>query len=209
MKDGETIRVFFVDDHFIAREGLRSIIASEQGLSVVGEASTGEEAIEMFPRLEPDVTLMDVRLPGKNGLDVITEIRRTYPQSRFVVLTSHDGDELIHRALGAGVQGYLYKDMVRAELTTAIRVVHSGRKYIPVPVSSRLYETSPRASITAREIDVIRLVAKGMANKEIAQELQITEFTVKAHIQSILSKLGASDRTHAVMIAMQRGLLLL
>lgn len=203
------IRVFFVDDHFIAREGLRAIISHEASMEVAGEAASGEEAIRLYTSILPDVTLMDIRLPGKNGIETMQDIQKQHPQARFIILTSHDGDELIHRALQAGVHGYLYKDMVRTELTTAIRAVHSGRKYIPVPVSSRLYEWQSRVSLTPREFEVLQKIAHGRSNKEIAAELNLKEFTVKAHVQSILSKLEASDRTHAVTIAAKRGLIFL
>lgn len=209
MTSPSPIRVFFVDDHFIAREGLRSIISHEPDMEVAGEAATGEEAIHLYHSLLPDVTLMDIRLPGKNGLDTMIELFQTHPDARFIVLTSHDGDELIRLALEAGIHGYLYKDMVRTELTSAIRVVHAGRKYIPTPVSSRLYEHYSRESLTPRELDVLRLISAGQSNKEIAASLNLKEFTVKAHVQNILSKLGASDRTHAVTIASKRGLLFL
>jgi DNA-binding NarL/FixJ family response regulator len=207
MEGPAPIRVFFVDDHFIAREGLRSIVACEPDMVVAGEAANGEDAVKLFANLNPDVTLMDIRLPGRNGIETILDIRKQHPVSRFVVLTSHDGDELIHRALESGVQGYLYKDMVRTELTAAIRMVHAGRKYIPVPVASRLYEHQPRLQLTPRELDVLRHVANGRSNREIAAELRIKEFTVKSHVQSLLAKLEASDRTHAVTIASKRGLL--
>ena len=217
------IRVLIVDDHVVAREGLRAIISSESDMEVAGEAANFDEAVmafagssaqaglpEALPDMTlPDVTLMDIRLPGRSGIEAIQSIRATSPQSRFIVLTSHDGDELIHKALLAGVQAYLYKDMVRNELTAAIRAVHSGRKYIPVEVSSRLFEFSASSQVTARELDVLRLIASGMANKQIAHELDVTEYTVKSHVQSILSKLDASDRTHAVTIALKRGLLFL
>jgi DNA-binding NarL/FixJ family response regulator len=212
--DSPKIRVLIVDDHVVAREGLRAIISSESDMEVAGEATNFDEAVTAFAgsgpdATLPDVTLMDIRLPGRSGIEAIQSIRSTSPQSRFIVLTSHDGDELIHKALLAGVQAYLYKDMVRNELTTAIRAVHSGRKYIPVEVSSRLFEFSASSQVTARELDVLRLIASGLANKQIAHELDVTEYTVKSHVQSILSKLGASDRTHAVTIALKRGLLFL
>ena len=202
------IRVLYVDDHFIAREGLRSIISCEEGMTVAGEAANGEEALALYPSLLPDVTLMDVRLPGRNGIETVRQIRKDFPQSRFVVLTSHDGDELVHKALDAGVQGYLYKEMVRIELTNAIRVVHSGRCYLPTPVASQLFGDQPRADLTPRELDVLRSVAAGKSNKVVAKDLRITESTVKAHVQNLLAKLGASDRTHAVTIAGKRGILI-
>jgi DNA-binding NarL/FixJ family response regulator len=198
-----------VDDHVIAREGLRSIISAESDMEVVCEAGSFSEAVRAFPLSGPDVTVMDIRLPDRSGIEALTEVRKLHPRSRFVVLTSHDGDELIHRALAAGAQSYLYKDMVRGELIAAIRAVHSGRKYIPVEVSGRLFEFTTRGQLTARELDVLRLVAQGRGNRDIAAELGITEFTVKAHVQSVLSKLDASDRTHAVTIAVKRGLLFL
>lgn len=201
------IRVLFVDDHTIAREGLRAIISHEADMTIVGEASSGELAIDLWSEVRPDVTIMDLRLSGLSGLDTIIAIRRQNPESRFIVLTSFEGDEHIHRALLAGVQGYLFKDLVRTELIAAIRAVHHGRRYIPAEVSDRLYEASPRVDLTPREVDCLRVVAQGYSNKEIAASLGLSEFTVKGYVQSAISKLSARDRTHAVMLALQRGLL--
>jgi DNA-binding NarL/FixJ family response regulator len=201
------IRVLFVDDHTIAREGLRSIITHEEDMDVVGEASNGEAALQLWNEVKPDITIMDLRLPGMSGLDAIHAIRRLHPEAKFIVLTSFVGDEQIHRALLAGVQGYLFKDLVRRELIAAIRAVHQGRRYIPAEVSERLYENTPRVDLTPREVDVLRIVAQGRSNKEIGTVLGISEFTVKGYVQSAIGKLNARDRTHAVILAMQRGLI--
>jgi DNA-binding NarL/FixJ family response regulator len=201
------IRVLFVDDHTIAREGLRSIITHEQDMDVVGEANSGEAALQLWGDVKPDITIMDLRLPGMSGLDAIQAIRRQHPEAKFIVLTSFVGDEQIHRALLAGVQGYLFKDLVRRELIAAIRAVHQGRRYIPAEVSERLYENTPRVDLTPREVDVLRIVAQGRSNKEIATVLGISEFTVKGYVQSAIGKLNARDRTHAVILALQRGLI--
>jgi DNA-binding NarL/FixJ family response regulator len=203
------IRIMVVDDHPVARAGLLSIISCEPDMEVASEAGSFEEAVRGFSETIPDVTLMDIRLPGRSGIDAMLAIRRLAKDPRFVVLTSHAGDELIRQAISAGAQSYLYKDMVRNELTAAIRTVHGGRKYIPVDVSSRLFEFPAGSQVTARELDVLRLAAEGLGNRDIAAKLRITEFTVKAHVQSLLSKLEASDRTHTVTIALKRGLLFL
>lgn len=208
MKATSPIRVLVVDDHPIAREGLKAILNSESGVTVVGEAATGEAAIIAFQQQQPDVTVMDLHLPGISGVEAICLVRRQSPTARFVVLTSYDSDTFIRRALEAGAQAYLFKDMVREELTAAIRAVANGSRYFPMPVASRLIEHLPAIELTARERDVLRLIAMGHANKEIAAALHITEFTVKAHVQNIMMKLQAGDRAHAVAIAIQRDLLL-
>ena len=202
------IKILTVDDHPILREGIASIIHGEKDMVVMGEASNGREAIEMFRSQRPDVTLMDLQMPGLNGIDAITTIRREYPQARIIVLTTYEGDVLARRALKAGAAGYILKDMIRTELLEAIRAVHLGRRYIPQKIAAELAEHYAEDDLSEREIEILREVARGTSNKIIAAHLSISEATVKAHMQNILLKLGASDRTHAVNIAMTRGFLM-
>jgi DNA-binding NarL/FixJ family response regulator len=197
-----------VDDHPILREGIASIIQGEDDMIIVGEASNGREAIDLFGAKRPDVTLMDLQMPDMNGIDAITAIRREHPQARIIVLTTYEGDVLARRALKAGVFGYILKDIIRGELLEAIRAVHAGRKYIPQKIAAELAEHYAEDDLSAREIEVLREIALGTSNKVIASHLSISEATVKAHIQNILLKLGASDRTHAVNIATTRGFLM-
>ena len=203
------IRILTVDDHPILREGIASIIHGEKDMIVVGEASNGREAIEIFQSKRPDVTLMDLQVPDLNGIDAIRTIRGEYPQARIIVLTTYEGDVLARRALKAGAAGYILKDMIRAELLDAIRAVHLGRKYIPEKIAAELAEHYAEDDLSEREIEILREVARGTSNKIIAAHLSISEATVKAHMQNILVKLGASDRTHAVSIATERGFLML
>jgi DNA-binding NarL/FixJ family response regulator len=202
------IRILTVDDHPMLREGIASIIYGEKDMSAVGEASNGREAIEMFRSKRPDVTLMDLQMPDVNGIDAITTIRREYPQARIIVLTTYEGDALARRALKAGVAGYMLKDMIRTELLEAIRSVHVGKRYIPQRIATELAEHYAEDDLSEREIEVLREVARGKSNKIIASHLSISEATVKAHMQNILLKLGASDRTHSVSIATARGFLM-
>jgi DNA-binding NarL/FixJ family response regulator len=202
------IKIVTVDDHPILREGIASIIHGEKDMVVVGEASNGREAIEIFRTQRPDVTLMDLQMRGLNGIDAITTIRREYPQARIIVLTTYEGDVLARRALKAGAAGYILKDMIRSELLEAIRMVHVGKRYIPQKIAAELAEHYAEDDLTDREIEILREVARGTSNKIIASHLSISEATVKAHMQNILLKLGASDRTHAVNIAMTRGFLM-
>jgi len=202
------IKILTVDDHPILREGIASIIHGEKDMVVMGEASNGREAIEMFRSQRPDVTLMDLQMPGLNGIDAITTIRREYPQARIIVLTTYEGDVLARRALKAGAAGYILKDMIRTELLEAIRLVHLGKRYIPQRIAAELAEHYAEDDLSEREIEILREVARGTSNKIIAAHLSISEATVKAHMQNILLKLGASDRTHAVNIAMTRGFLM-
>jgi len=199
------IKILTVDDHPILREGIASIIQGEKDMVVVGEASNGREAIEVFRSKRPDVTLMDLQMPDVNGISAIAAIRQEHPQARIIVLTTYEGDVLARRALKAGATGYILKDMIRTELLEAIRAVHLGRKYIPPKIAAELVEHYAEDDLSDREIEVLREVARGTSNKIIASHLSITEATVKAHIKNILLKLGASDRTHAVNIAMTRG----
>lgn len=201
------IRVLCVDDHPIVRKGIASLLANEPDLKLVGEAATGREAVERYRATQPDVTLMDLRLPDFNGVTATRMIREEFPEARIIALTSYDGDQDIYRALEAGARGYLLKEMVHTDLLRAIRVVHSGKRLIPPEVSARLTEYFPQIVLTEREVEVLSFVARGMANKDIAHRLGTASGTVKMHVQNILSKLGASDRTHAVTIAMERGIL--
>lgn len=201
------IRVLCVDDHPLVRKGIASILATEADVQLVAEGSNGREAVALFEKHRPDVTLMDLRMPEMDGIAAVQEIRRKAPDAKIIALTSYDGDQDIQKALQAGVRGYLLKEMVHTEVLRAIRAVHAGQKLMPVAVVEKLAEHFPSSSLTARETEVLGLVAKGMSNKEIAEKLGTADGTVKIHVQNILAKLGAADRTHAVTIAMQRGIL--
>jgi DNA-binding NarL/FixJ family response regulator len=201
------IRVLCVDDHPLVRKGIASILANEADMELVGEANNGREAVEMFKQFKPDVILMDLRMPELDGTSATRMIRQEVPDAKIIALTSYDGDQDIYRALEAGVRGYILKEMVHTEVVRAIRTVHSGKRLMPQEVAERLSEYFPQVALTPREVEVLGLVAKGMANKEIATRLGTASGTVKMHIQNILAKLGASDRTHAVTIAMERGIL--
>lgn len=201
------IRILSVDDHDLVRKGIAAILATESGLMLVGEANSGAEAVRLHRQHRPDVTLMDLRLPDQNGIETTREIHEEFPAARIIALTSYDGDQDIYRALEAGVRGYLLKEMVHSEIVHAIRIVHSGKRYIPQEVSDQLNGFFPELALTAREVDVLSLVARGLGNKEVGDVLGTASGTVKAHMQSILSKLGAKDRTHAVTIALRRGIL--
>ena len=200
------IRILVVDDHSVVREGLTAIIDRQRDMQVIAEASNGQQAVEQFRQHTPDVTLMDLRMPLMNGVDTITALRKEFPGSRFIVLTTYDGDQDIYRALQAGAVGYLLKDVFREELLEAIRAVHAGRRCIPAIVATRLAERMAGNDLTARETDVLQLIARGKSNREIATQLAITEGTVKGHVNNILSKLGVNDRTGAVTTALQRGI---
>jgi DNA-binding NarL/FixJ family response regulator len=201
------IRVLCVDDHPIVRKGITSLLAEAPDTLLVGEASNGEEAIESFRRLRPDVTLMDLRMPRLDGIAAIRQIRHEFPDARIIALTSYDGDQDIYQALEAGVRGYLLKEMVHTEVVRAIRTVHAGKRLVPPEVAERLSEYFPQIALTPREVEVLSFVAQGLANKDIAERLGTASGTIKMHVQNILEKLGASDRTHAVMIAIRRGIL--
>jgi len=202
----ESIQIMVVDDHHIVRQGLVALIATMPDMKVVAEAADGMQAIELHRRHRPDITLMDLRLPHKNGVEAIAQIRTEFPAARIIVLTTFDGDEDIYRALQAGAKGYLLKGMTADELTQAIRTVHSGKSRIPAVVAERLAERMGGPSLTSRELDVLKRIVGGRSNKEIASDLFISEATVKTHINSILSKLGVSDRTQAATTALQRGI---
>lgn len=203
----ETIKVLAVDDHPLVRKGIASILANEADMQLVGEAGSGREAVDLFRQHHPDVTLMDLRMPEMDGIQATQAIRKEFPEARIIALTSYDGDQDIYRALEAGVRGYMLKETVHTDVLRAIRTVHSGKRLMPQEVAERLSEYFPQVALTPREVEVLRHVARGLANKEIADLLGTASGTIKMHIQNILEKLGASDRTHAVTIAMQRGIL--
>lgn len=205
----EPIKVLVVDDHSIVRKGLVALLNSIEGLSVVAEASDGEQAIVAHRTHKPDVTLMDLRLPKLGGADAIAAIRKEQPAARVIVLTTFDGDEDIFRALQAGAKGYLLKGMDAAELTEAIRAVYAGRSKIPAPIAEKLAERMGGPELTTRELEVLKRIVAGRSNKEIGGDLHISEATVKTHINSILSKLGVNDRTQAATSALQRGIVYL
>jgi DNA-binding NarL/FixJ family response regulator len=206
LRQGAPIRVIIVDDHPVVRFGLAAIIGLQPDMAVAGEAGSGEEACEVCARLAADVVLMDLRLPEMSGVDAIRAIRKAHPRLRFIVLTTYDGDEDIHRALDAGAQAYLLKAMSHAELANAIRAVHSGSKYLPDAITRTLAERPPQSELSARELEVLELIVKGRSNREIGDNLGISEATVKWHVNIILSRLGVTDRTQATVAALQRGI---
>jgi len=201
------IRILTVDDHPLLREGIAALIRSEKDMELVAEASDGEEAIEQFRRHRPDVTLMDLRMPNLNGTQAISRIRNEFSDAKIIVLSTYAGDVQVLRAIKAGARGYIVKGHVHRELLEAIRSVHAGHKRIPPEIAAELAEHAADDELSSREIDVIRLIGAGNANKEIADKLSIGETTVKSHITNILSKLGANDRAHAVTIALRRGII--
>jgi DNA-binding NarL/FixJ family response regulator len=202
-----SIRVLSVDDHDLVRKGIAAILSVETDLQLVADASNSRDAIRLFRQHLPDVTLMDLRLPDRSGIETARLIRNEFPEAKIIALTSYDGDQDIYRALEAGVRGYLLKEMVHTEVVRAIRIVHSGKRYIPMEVSQQLNGFFPEVALTPREIEVLTLVARGLGNKEVGDTLGTASGTVKAHVQSILSKLGAKDRTNAVAIALRRGII--
>jgi len=199
------ISILSVDDHPLLREGIAAVLQGETEIVLVAEATNGREAVESFRVHRPDVTLMDLQMPVMNGIDAIIEIRREFPHARFIVLTTYQGDVQALRALKAGASGYLLKNMLRKNLVETIRSVHAGKRYIPPEIAAELADHVTEDALTDREIEVLRSVAMGHSNKIIAGHLNVSEATVKGHMKSILSKLAANDRTHAVMIAMRRG----
>jgi DNA-binding NarL/FixJ family response regulator len=201
------IRIALVDDHPLLRQGLAALVADQADMKLVAEASNGLEAIEQFRTHRPDVVLMDLQMPGMNGIDSMIAIRGEFPDARFIVLTTYTGDVQIVRALKAGARAYLLKSLLHRELLETIRAVHAGLKRIPPEVAAELADHAADDSLTEREIEVLRLIAAGNANKIVADHLSITEETVKAHVKNILSKLDANDRTHAVTIALKRGII--
>ncbi len=200
------IRVMVVDDQGVVRQGIVALINTVADMTVIAEATNGQEAIEQFRAHQPDVTLMDLRMPVVGGVEAIGRIRREFPGARIIVLTTFDGDEDIYRSLQAGAQGYLLKDMFFDELEEAVRKVHAGSRRIPTAVAEKLAERMSGSDLTARELEVLEQIVRGKSNKEIGSQLNISEATVKSHINNILSKLGVSDRTQAATTALQRGL---
>jgi DNA-binding NarL/FixJ family response regulator len=205
--DSGPIRILTVDDHALLRHGIAALINGESDMKLVAEASDGREAIERFRLHRPDVTLMDLQMPALNGIEAIIGIRSEFPNARIIVLTTYTGDVQVLRALKAGARGYMLKAHVGRELLDTIRAVHAGQKRIPPEVAAELAEHATDEDLTSRELDVLRLIAAGNANKEVAGQLSITEETVKSHVTSILAKLGANDRTHAVTIGLKRGVI--
>ena len=203
----DLIRILTVDDHPLLREGIAALVNAEADMKLVAEASTGQEAVEKFRLHRPDVTLMDLRMPDMNGTEAIAEIRREFPDARIIVLTTYTGDAQVLGALKAGARGYLLKADVHLELLEVIRSVHAGQKKIPHQIAAELAEHAGDDPLSPREIEVVRLIATGSSNKLIADQLSISEATAKTHVASILSKLGANDRAHAVAIATKRGII--
>jgi DNA-binding NarL/FixJ family response regulator len=203
----EKIRVLAVDDHPLLREGIAALVSNQTDMELIAEASNGREAVEQFRKHHPDITLMDLQMPEMSGIDSMGAIRGEFPDARIIVLTTYAGDVQVIRALKAGARAYLLKGLLRKELIETIRAVHAGQKRMPAEVAAGIAEHATDDALTAREIDVLRLVAGGNANKEIAALLSITEETVKGHVKNILAKLGANDRTHAVTIGLKRGII--
>jgi len=207
MSERKRITVLVVDDHPVVRDGLRAIVSSEPDMEIVADVGTGAAGVESYLALRPSIVLMDLLLPDISGTEAIGQICQRAPAAQIIVLTTVGGDIEIYRALEAGARGYLLKDMVRKDLIHAIRAVAAGRRYIPAQVGSLIAENLPRPDITAREVEVLQLIASGLRNKEIAHELGVSEATANAHVKRILEKLNASDRTHAVTVALRRGII--
>ena len=203
----DEVRILSVDDHPMVRDGIAFALRTQNEMRLVAEATNGHEAIELFDEHRPDVTLMDLQMPVMGGLDAIVQIRQRHPAARFIVLTTYSGDVLASRALKAGAAAYLLKAMLRKELIDTIRLVHAGQRRIPGEVARELAEHIASDALSPREVEVLRHISQGSSNKIVASELAVTEDTVKSHMRSILGKLRANDRTHAVMIALKRGFL--
>ena len=206
-KEATRIRVLVVDDHPIMRIGIAAIIEATPDMTTVAQAGSGEEAVELFEKYLPDITLMDLRLPGMSGVEAIRTVIARHRDAKFVVLTTYEGDEDIHQALQAGARSYIIKGMPHDALVSALRRVHTGGRFLPPPVSRALFSRIPNSELSAREREVLSLIVKGKSNKEIATDLGITESTVKCHVSVILMRLNVSDRTQAVVSALQRGLI--
>jgi two-component system, NarL family, response regulator len=207
MSGAQPIRILIAEDHLIARVGVTTIVNMQPDMTVVAEAANGLQAVEMFRKHLPDVTLLDLRMPGMTGLEAAVAIRREYPKARLIALTTYGGDEDIRRALQAGVQAYLTKDVLHDDLLKAIRAVHAGHPFLPPSVAKTLAAEFLAPDLSAREMDVLSLIVNGLANKQIAHQLSIAEHTVKNHVKSILSKLNVADRTQAATAAIQRGII--
>ena len=203
-----SIRVLIAEDHLIARVGVGTIVETQPDMEVVAEASSGQDAVQLHAQHQPDVTLMDIRMPGMGGIEAMQAIRTRSPQARFVALSTYSGDEEIRRALQAGASAYLTKDVLDDELVKAIRLVHLGRAYLPQAVAATLAAHATRPDLTARELEVLELIVRGMGNKQIAQQLSIAEYTVKNHVKNVLSKLDVEDRTQAATSALSRGIII-
>jgi len=207
MKAGGKIRILIADDHFIVRMGLTALVNMEPDMEVIGEAANGAQAVDIFGKLNPDLVLMDLRMPVKDGIQATAEIRNKFPTARILMLTTYDGDEDIHKALQAGAQGYVLKNSTAEALIPALRAVAAGQQWIPKDIASRLVSRKSFEELTPRELQVLHQLARGLANKEIADTLNISEHTVKDHLKSILGKLRVADRTEAVTTAIQRGII--
>jgi len=207
MKKPEKIRILIADDHYIVRMGLVALVNTEPDMEVIAEAADGNQALELFAKHHPDLALLDLRMPGKSGIQTTLEIRNKFPNARILVLSAFDGDEDIHQALQAGAQGYVLKNSTGDKLVPALRAVAAGQNWIPKEVASRLAPRKMLEELTSREVEVLNQLAKGLANKEIADALNITEHTVKDHLKSILAKLRVADRTEAVTTSIQRGII--
>jgi len=200
------IRILVAEDHLVARVGVSTIVNMQPDMTVIAEASNGQQAVEMYRKHLPDVALLDMRMPIMSGVEAATAIRAEFPHARMIALTTYGGDEDIRRALAAGVQSYLTKDVLHDELIKAIRAVHAGQTYLPSGVAAALAAQMPRPDLSAREVQVLELIVRGLANKQIAYSLNIAEHTVQNHVKNILSKLGVQDRTQAATAAIQRGI---
>lgn len=209
MTKSKPIKILIVDDHLVVRMGLKSMIDSQSDMAVVAEAGNGQEAVTLFREHQPDIVLMDLRMPEMSGVEATTAIRENFPEARVIVLTTYDGDENIYRALQAGARAYLLKDIPRNEFLDNVRAVHNGHYCVPPAVAVRLAQRMPHPDLSSRELEVLKLIVEGMSNKEIASALSVTESTIKNHVNSILGKLNVRDRTQAATTALRRGIVML
>ncbi len=206
MSKTESIKIMIVDDHPVVREGLSRIIVSESGMEVIAEAGTGAEALTQYRKLRPDIVLLDMRMPEISGLQTLEAIRKEFSNARIIILSTYDLEEDIYQSLQAGARGYILKDSPRNELLASIRRVHAGERVIPPNIATRLAERIGGNELTAREYEVLKLIVKGRSNKQIGDDLGISEGTVKSHVNNILDKLGVTDRTQAMSVALKRGI---